>query len=221
MKIKVLILSCLTGAVILSTGLFVNQTPIAAFGQSAVAGAASKSDNCCLKVGVLSIRQIFRESARIGRYRQQALVERQGMEAKLDRLAKEIDAEEAGLNLLSPGSSDYLSQLERIYNKRASYQAEKELYNKKVSLKEQKITEELYGYILRAAAAIAEEKGLDLVFEKSEPDLPATSPAQLELAMGTHKLLYSAGCVDISSGVLARIDSQDREKAATESKKPQ
>jgi hypothetical protein len=149
------------------------------------------------------------------------MVERQTMEAKLDRLAKEIDAEEAGLNLLSPGSSDYMAQLERIYNKRASYQAKKELYNKKISLREQKITEELYGDILRATAAIAEEKGLDLVFERSEPDLPAPSPAQLELAMGTHKLLYSTGCVDISSEVMVRIDSQDREKAATENKKPQ
>jgi Skp family chaperone for outer membrane proteins len=219
MKIKMLMLSCLTGAVILSTGFFANQTHLTAFGQSADAGAAAKGDNCCLKVGVLSVRQIFRQSARIARYRQDALVERQTMEAKLDSLAKEIDSEEKGLNLLRPGTSDYVAQLERIYNKRASYQADKELYNKKVSLKEQVITEELYGGILRATAAIAEKRGLDLVFEKSEPDLPATSPAQLELAMGTHKLLYSAGCVDISSEVLARIDSQDREKAAPESKK--
>ncbi|HUT30166.1 MAG TPA: OmpH family outer membrane protein [Sedimentisphaerales bacterium] len=221
MKTKALVLSCLACAVILSTGYFGNPTGFSAFGQAPEAGGGLKSNGTCLKIGVLSIRQIFRESARIARYRQDALVERKTMEAKLDKLATEIDSEEKGLNLLSPGTSDYVAQLERIYNKRASYQADKELYNKKVSLKEQMITEELYGDILRATREVAEQKGLDLVLEKSEPELPAQSPAQLELAMGTHKVLYSTGCVDISKEVLARIDTQGREKVETNSKKTQ
>jgi Skp family chaperone for outer membrane proteins len=221
MKIKVLVLSFLACAVILSTGYFGNPTGFTAFGQSPEAGGGPKSDSACLKIGVVSIRQIFRESVRIGRYRQEAMAERQAMEARLDRLAKEIEVEEAGLNVLAPGSSDHLAQLERIYSKRASFQAEKDLYNKKVSLKEQKITEELYGDILRATNAVAEQKGLDLVLEKSEPELPASGPTQLELAMGTHKVLYSMGCVDVSKEVLARIDSVGREKVETNSKRLQ
>jgi Skp family chaperone for outer membrane proteins len=97
---------------------------------------------------------------------------------------------------------------------------EKELYNKKLALKEQRITEDLYGAILLATRAVAAEKGLDLVFEKSEPELPAPSPTQFELAMATHKLLYSGGCLDISKDVLARIDSEDRAKAEAASKNP-
>jgi Skp family chaperone for outer membrane proteins len=142
------------------------------------------------------------------------------MELRLNGLAAQIQSEESGLALLSPGSSDHLAQMERIYKKRANLEMEKELYNKKLALKEQRITEDLYGAILLATRAVAEEKGLDLVLEKSKPELPAPSPTQLELAMGTHKVLYSGGCPDITKDVLARIDSEDRAKAEATSKKP-
>ncbi|MHC4155552.1 MAG: OmpH/Skp family outer membrane protein [Planctomycetota bacterium] len=220
MKIRVMVLSCVTGAVILSTGYIGTEAGLVAFGKSEPAKAVSGNDKVCPKIGVVSIREVFRVSVRISRYRQEAMVERQTMEVRLNGLAKEIQSEESGLSLLSPGSSDHLAQLERIYKKRANYEMEKELYNKKLALKEQRITEDLYGAILLATRAVAAEKGLDLVFEKSEPELPAPSPTQFELAMATHKLLYSGGCLDISKDVLARIDSEDRAKAEAASKNP-
>lgn len=220
MKVRAMVLSCLAVVVILSTGYMGTEAGLVAFGQSEPVKAESENDKVCPKIGVISIRQIFRVSARISKYRQEAMVERQTMEVGLDALAKEIQSEESGLSLLKPGSSDHLAQLERIYKKRANYEMEKELYNKKLALKEQRITEDLYGAILLATRAVAEEKGLDLVFEKSEPELPAPSPTQLELAMGTHKVLYSGGCPDISKDVLARIDSEDLAKTEAASKTP-
>jgi Skp family chaperone for outer membrane proteins len=215
-----MVLGCLAAVVILSTGYIGTEAGLVAFGQSGPVKAKVDSDKVCPKIGVISIREIFRASARISRYRQDAMIERQTMEVRLNGLATEIQSDESGLSLLSPGSSDHLAQLERIYKKRANYEMEKELYNKKLALKEQRITEDLYGAILLATRAVAEEKGLDLVFEKSEPELPAPSPTQLELAMGTHKLLYSGGCLDISKDVLARMDSEDRAEAGAASKNP-
>jgi Skp family chaperone for outer membrane proteins len=220
MKIRAMVLGCLAAVVILSTGYIGTEAPPVAFGQSEPAKAEPDSDKACLKIGVVSIREIFRASERISKYRQEAMLERQTMELRLNGLAAEIQSEESGLALLSPGSSDHLAQLERIYKKRKNYEMEKELYNKKLGLKEQRITEDLYGAILLATRAVAQEKGLDLVLEKSEPELPAPSPTQLELAMGTHKILYSGGCPDITNDVLARINSEDRAKAEAASKKP-
>ena len=221
MKIRAMVLGCLAAVVTLSTGYIGTEAGLVAFGQSEPVKAKVDNDKVCPKIGVISIREIFRASARISRYRQEAMVERQTMEVRLNGLATEIQSEESGLALLSPGSSDHLAQLERIYKKRANLEMEKELYNKKLALKEQRITEDLYGAILLATRAVAEEKGLDLVFEKSEPELPAPSPTQLELAMGTHKVLYSGGCLDISKDVLARINSQDRAKTEAANKTPQ
>jgi Skp family chaperone for outer membrane proteins len=220
MKIRAMVLGCLAAVVILSTGYIGTEAGLVAFGQSEPVKAGPDNDKVCPKIGVISIREIFRASERISKYRQDAMVERQTMELRLNGLAAKIQSEESGLALLSPGSSDHLAQLERIYRNRANLEMEKELYNKKLALKEQRITEDLYGAILLATRAVAQEKGLDLVFEKSEPELPAPSPTQLELAMGTHKVLYSSGCPDITNDVLARINAEDRAEAEAASKTP-
>ena len=88
----------------------------------------------------------------------------------------------------------------------------KEFYGQSMALQQQRITEELYQAILEQSAAVAKQKGLDLVLEKSEPEIPAQNGTQLELAMGTHKVLYSGGCVDITAEVTAGVDAQGSKK---------
>ena len=56
---------------------------------------------------------------------------------------------------------------------------------------------------------LPKEKGLDLVFENSEPELSALNANELELIMGTHKLLYSGGCLDITDEVMTRLDASN------------
>lgn len=61
---------------------------------------------------------------------------------------------------------------------------------------------------------VAKEKGLELVFERSEPDFSMVSAAELLLTIQTHKLLYADadGCADITEQVRARLD-QEKSKA--------
>ena len=160
-----------------------------------------------LKIGVLSVRQVFRKSDRSAAYRKQVELERQKTQASIDRLQKEIELEQARLKTLRSDSNDYMVKLKTILEKRAQLETEKDFFGKKMSLLEQQVTERLYRDILQQTKEVAEERGLDLVFECSEPEIPAQSPTQLELAMGTHKLLYSRGCVDITGEVIARIDA--------------
>jgi len=193
MKIKVMVLSCLAGAVVLSV---------------AYSGAEPKADKLSLKIGVVSVERIFQDCKRTIRYREEAIAEQRRVRASLEKLAKESEAEEAGLETLKTGSSDYLAQMKEILQKRASFRVDTEFHNREMVLKEQKTTEELYEDILRETKEVAKQKGLDLVFEMSEPELPASSPSQLELAIATHKLLYSAGCLDITDDVIARLDAR-------------
>ena len=169
-------------------------------------------ENGCLKIGTVSLRKIFRESKRSAAYREAAMAEQQEMQTKLSQLSKEIEIEDSGIKMLRPGSNDYMAKLESILRKQATLQTEKELYTKTLSLKEQKTTEDLYRDILAAVSTIAAERGLGLVLEKSEPEFPSTSPTQLELSMGTHKVLYSGCGVDITAEVMARIDAKPVEK---------
>ncbi len=157
--------------------------------------------------GVVSIRKIFRDCKRSAKYRQDSNAERQKIDAELTSLDSEIKAQRAALKTLKIGSESYLAQTREIFEKQANLQAQQEFYKQYLALKEQKITEEIYTDILRITGEIAKEKGLDWVFEKSEPEIPALTPTELELSMGMHKLLYGGGCVDITEEVITRLDS--------------
>jgi Skp family chaperone for outer membrane proteins/uncharacterized coiled-coil protein SlyX len=160
------------------------------------------------KIGVVSLRKIFRDCKRTVQYRQEVRDERQRTEAEENKLNDEIQAQKAGLRTLKIGSESYMAQVKEILEKQASLQAKEEFNKQQRALKEQRITEKIYGDILRITGEVAKEKGLDLVFEASEPKLPASSPTELELSMGTHKLLYGGGCSDITDEVIRRLDSE-------------
>jgi len=51
-----------------------------------------------------------------------------------------------------------------------------------------------------------------VVFEVDEPEFPFGSGEQLMMSIQTHKVLYSAGCEDLTSEVVAGLDKNDTTK---------
>ncbi len=196
MKIKTMVLGCLASLVILAMGYEYSQ-------------AQPKADEPSLKIGVISIQRIFLDSERNAKYMEEAIAEQRRLEAQLDKLAKEIEAERAGLRALKPRSSDYLASVKEIFEKEAKLKAQQDFYKLQIELKDLRWNEELYKDVLREVYEVAEQKGLDLVFDKSEPELPTSSAIQFKLDIRTHKLLYSGGCLDITDEVLARLDKEE------------
>ena len=112
MKTKVIALSCLIGAVV----LFMSY-------ESGIA-ASKKPDE--LKIGVVSVLDIFQKCKRNEKYREEALAERDRIESELSRLIKEVQSDEEGLKkAFKPGSPDYMIQVKQIYEKQAKVQAQK------------------------------------------------------------------------------------------------
>jgi Skp family chaperone for outer membrane proteins len=136
MKAKAMFLSCLIGAVVLFSGY-------------QYSGAEPESVKPGPKIGVVSIRRIFQDCKRNVRYRQEASAEQEQIVAELDKLRKEIEAEEAGLRTLKAGSSDYLELMKGILEKQASLQARQEFHKQQLAMKDQRWTEQLYTDILR------------------------------------------------------------------------
>ena len=195
MKIRTIVLSCLISVIVLFMGYEYSR-------------AGPKADEPSLKIGVVSIEKIFQNCEKSAKHRKETIAERNRVEAELNKLVKEIEADQAGLRTLKTGSSDHLASLKEIMEKQAKLQAQQEFHKQQIALKEHRMIEEIYKDILRETRGVAEQKGLDLVFEKSEPVFPALSPAQLELTVATHKLLYSGGCLDITDEVMARLDKE-------------
>jgi len=155
----------------------------------------------------VSIRKIFRDCKRSAKYRQESNAERQKIDGELTKLDNEIKAQQAGLQTLKNGSENYMAQVKEVLEKQGSLKALQQFHKQQLALTEQRITEDIYGDILRITGEVAKEKGLDWVFETSEPELPASSPTELELSMGMHKLLYGDGCSDITNEVMTILDS--------------
>jgi len=181
-------------------------SPIMFLGFAESAAESPLSEGLGLKIGVLSVQKIFQDCKKNAEYRKEIIAERQRLLSELDALQKEIEAAKAGLKTLKIGSDDYVARTKQILEKQANFQANQEFYKMQLELKDQKWTEQLYLDILRATEEIAKEKQLDLVLEKSEVEFPAAGANDLMLTIRTNKLLYSAGCLDISEEVMNKLD---------------
>ena len=122
-------------------------------------------------------------------------------------LSKDIDASKSKLKMLKPGSADYLSGMKDVLDKQGSLQAKQEYFKRQMDMREQAVIEQLFKDVIKATAGVAKEKGFDLVFEKSELDLPASNSNELTLTISTYKVLYNAGCEDITDAVMAKVDA--------------
>ncbi len=197
MKSKVLIsLSCLVGAAVLFAG----------YEHSL---AQPKPGQLPVKIAVVNVRDVFRNCKRNAKYRQEAMAEYNKTMAELERLSKQIQADEAGLKTLKPGSPDYLKQYEEVLRKKAELDYRQQYLKQERGLKDHRWTEELYQEILRITKEVAEQKGLSMVLDKQEPEFPASSADELWAIISTHKLLYSGGCLDITDEVTVRLDATD------------
>lgn len=165
-------------------------------------------------VGVVSIRKIFQDCKRNAKYRDQVIAEQGRIAAELDMLSREIEAQKDGLKVLRESSDDYLVLMKEVLEKQGKLQVQREIYERQRALKEQKLIEQLYKDILRETRQVAERKGLDVVFERSEPDFPSPSANDLTMTISTHKLLYGDGCVDITDEVMARVDEEGKNPAS-------
>ena len=134
------------------------------------------------------------------------------MTAELDKLSKEIEAHRAGLKILKVGSSDHLAKLKQILEKQGAYEAQEEYQLQQKKVKYQRWIEALYVDILRETSAVAKKRSLDLVIAKDEVEFPALSVDSAMLAIRTHKLLYSDGCLDITDEVMAQLDAEENAK---------
>ena len=196
MKTKVMVLGCLIAIVALSVSY-----------ESGWAKSNPEADMSSSKIGVVNVRKIFLDCKKIARYRQEVITERNKVEAELEKLAREIEAESAGLKTLRQGSDDHLKLMKDILEKQANSQAQQNFYEQQMTLKEQKMIEQLYEDILRETGKVAKEKNLIMVLTKDEIEFPALSLNDAMMTVRTHKLLYSDGCLDITDEVMALLDA--------------
>lgn len=198
MKIRTMVLGCVIVTIVVLMGF-------------EYSSAGPKADEPVPKIGVVSIQEIFGKSKRSSKYEVNIVSAQSRVTAELNKLSKEIEADKAGLKTLKVGSSDHLSQVKDILEKEGKYNAQKNYHQQEKAFKYQQYIEGLYLDILKETNEVAKEKGLMMVVEKDEVEFPALSVDGAMLAIRTHKLLYSGGCLDITADVMTRLDAKEDE----------
>ena len=160
------------------------------------------------KIGVVSISGVFNKCQRQIQYRDQVLATQSRTRAELDALAKQIDAQKAELDTLKPSSDDYLKLMQSLIENQAKLNSRQEYLKQQRAVEDRRWFEKLYQELLKTVTAIAQEKKLDVVLERTEPSFPLPQASDELMAMvSTHKVLYAAGCVDLTDEVIARLDA--------------
>jgi len=160
------------------------------------------------KIGVVSVRTVFNNTRQQSQYQTQAMAKRSRERAELQKLAAEIKAAEADLEASKPGTADYLQRMQPIIQKRAQLEAQQEYLKQQQMLENKMWMEKLYQETLKIVNTLAQEKGLELVLERTEPDFPISSD-ELMATFSTHKVLYAGGSLDLTAEVISRLDAMD------------
>jgi len=196
MKVKTMILGCLVSMVV----LFV----IHEYSQ-----AQPKPDIPSSKIGIVSVGRALRECRATAKYRERTTVENNKMDAEEDKVSKEVQALAAGLRALIPGSTDYLVQYKEYLQKQNDLKTMQEFNPQQKALKHQRWTEMLYKEILRITKELAAKNDLSLVLGDEEPQFPIQRYEELMMALGTHKVLYYGGCLDLTEEVIAELNKEE------------
>jgi Skp family chaperone for outer membrane proteins len=122
--------------------------------------------------------------------------------------AHELESLEQNIRLRNRGSEDHIRLTGQYVEKRALMEAKNSFYEEKVNAQMQNWTEELYKTLLIVVDRIAQQKGIDMVLAKEQLDLPAPSLRDFMLVIRTKKVLYNNPKLDITSEVLAALDSE-------------
>jgi len=112
---------------------------------------------------------------------------------------------------LRQGTPDYLKQMQAVIQKRAQLDGKQEYLKQQRLLEDKLWMEKLYQETLKIVNTLAQEKGLEFVLERTEPEFPISSD-ELMATFSTHKVLYAGGGMDLTDEVIARLDAMDNLK---------
>ncbi len=192
MRTTIVALSCLTGIVVsLAAG-------------NAGGGKSISSSPGVQSIGVVRVVSLLLKLSEAGKFADTVKGEQSKGQAALTALAKEIETEERELTTLKTTSDDYLKQSETLAEKKAHFSAHREFLDRQIRLKQELWTQKAYAQIMQATREVAAERGLALVLVKDDPNTVPEAEG-IRSVIATQKVLYCAGCPDITPDVQAKL----------------
>ena len=196
MKVKTLVSGCLMGIVVL-------------FLAHEFGAAQPLADQPALNIAIVHVGKALQNCQATVKFKERANAEKDAMDAEEKGLSDEIEALRGQVQALMPSSNDYFVRSKEMMQKQKELEGLQEFNRQVRALKIHQWTAKIYPEVLRITKELAAKKGLALVLAVDEPEFPSPRPEQLSAAIQTHKVLYSGGCLDVTSEVVADLDKLD------------
>jgi Skp family chaperone for outer membrane proteins len=181
-----------------------------------VTQAQDTATPAALKVGVVDVAKIMSECQECLDRDKMIQEKKQKVRAELTKMSGEADAMRQELeNTLKPGSSEYLSQMQKWFDKMALREAYEKGQTQAFAADSQAWNEVFYKKMEAEIGKIARQDGFTLILDKDEVPLQARSASELSALIRTRKVLFSSASLDLTGKVLESMDRlYDREKSS-------
>jgi len=160
------------------------------------------------KVAVVDVTRVLETSKKHQAWKEKMEKEQENTKAEFAKMKSELESLQQNIKLRKVGSEDYINLSSQFVEKKAIMEAKNAFYEEKITSQMQNWTEELYKTLMIVVDRVAQQKGINLVLAKEQLDLPAPSLRDFMLTIKTKKVLYNDAKLDITSEVLAALDSE-------------
>jgi Skp family chaperone for outer membrane proteins len=160
------------------------------------------------KIAVVSVPKVMAQSSYAASIQSDIIEQKNSSMAELEKLKTQMEAVRADMQTRKSGSDEFLQLKRDLMHKRAIAEAQKEFLQEELMTKNKAVMEELYVKILDAVKQISQAKGIELVLDRDEVDIPSPSVNELTMMVQTHKVLHYAPSLDITDEVIKLVDSE-------------
>jgi Skp family chaperone for outer membrane proteins len=174
--------------------------------------SSTQSSGPLSKIGTVDIETVSVQCEATKAYTEKLKADIQKMTNEEDKLNASIKALETELDsgALKIGSQDFFDRNRELAQKKAQLSYLQDFNKQEQGLKNQLWKMDLYKKILKVTNDIGKEKNMGLVLAVEEPDLSPQRADDFANVVRAHRVLYSAGCVDLTNEVIERLNKETK-----------
>ena len=161
-------------------------------------------------MAVCDMQAIFSEYTRAKDLLAQLNEKRQALSAEDEQRGKALDALQAELAGLKTGSAEFEARRAQAERQQIDRAVAMQFGEGALRREHRRLTMDMYAEITKVVAAVAQERGFNLVLYRDGTLVDTDETLELLAQIRSRKLLYSDDNLDITSEVLARLNATYR-----------
>ena len=164
------------------------------------------------KIAVCNPARVFGDMQETKDLKQKLENDRKQIEAEVQQRQGKVKDLQAARDLLKPDSAQYQDADQKFMQEAIQFDTWSKITQAQLQGQQKAQMKNLFDKIVAATAAVAQQKGVDLVLADQRPDLPENLAAinvdQLRAILNGRNVLFSTDKVDITQAVVAELDAK-------------